>query len=335
MTVAPPQQIDMPNLPLSVYVGTQQAIVTYRGRSGFTGEDQINFVVPAGITGCYAPVVVQIGNIVSNFVTLPIAPAGQACPDPAMPVSYLLTGNIVLTRSTGFPITNGTIDFGIAYFGNPLPFALLDPFAYQLPLLPTGTCGGGVTFPEFFDVLASPLDPGPAITVTGPNGSKQITPSGGLFYNAELGGGSGAAAQPLYLDPGAYTVSAPGGTQVQPFANVGPFSQTFTILPFVWTNRTNITTVDRSASLDVTWTGGDPNSTVQIIGAAGGTGFGCNANTGDQHFTIPAFVLLSLPASPGGALILSTTSTTAFAASGISSGTIYSTVTIVKNVTYH
>jgi uncharacterized protein (TIGR03437 family) len=114
----PPRQIDMPNLPLSVYVGTQQAIVTYRGRAGFTGEDQINFVVPAGFTGCYAPVAVEIGNIVSNFVTMPIAPAGQACPDPAMPVSHLLTGNIVLARSTGVPAsiqkTNDLLPFSRA-----------------------------------------------------------------------------------------------------------------------------------------------------------------------------------------------------------------------------
>lgn len=36
---APPPQIDMPNLPLSVYVGSQAATVTYRGRGPFTGED--------------------------------------------------------------------------------------------------------------------------------------------------------------------------------------------------------------------------------------------------------------------------------------------------------
>ena len=80
---APPPQIDMPNLPLSVYVGSQAATVTYRGRGPFTGEDQINFVVPAGITGCFVPVAVEIGNIVSNFVTMPIAPAGQSVPIPS------------------------------------------------------------------------------------------------------------------------------------------------------------------------------------------------------------------------------------------------------------
>ena len=90
----------MPNLPVSVYVGTQPAIVTYRGRATFTGEDQINFVVPSGVTGCYAPVAVQIGLIVSNFVTMPIAPVGQQCPDAAT-ISYLPIGYIVLARNLG------------------------------------------------------------------------------------------------------------------------------------------------------------------------------------------------------------------------------------------
>ncbi len=55
---APPQQINLSNVPLSVYVGTQPATVTYRGRSTFTGEDQINFAIPPGIVGCYVPVTV-------------------------------------------------------------------------------------------------------------------------------------------------------------------------------------------------------------------------------------------------------------------------------------
>lgn len=62
------------------YVGTEAATAIYRGRAGFTGEDQINFVVPAGVTGCYVPVAVKIGKIVSNFVTMPIAAAGNPVP---------------------------------------------------------------------------------------------------------------------------------------------------------------------------------------------------------------------------------------------------------------
>jgi hypothetical protein len=119
---------------------------------------------------------------------------------------------------------------------------------------------------------------------------------------------------------------------------VGPFSQNFTIpQPLTWTNPGNTSAVDRSASLDVTWTGGDPNGAVQITGIAGNAAALCNAKISDQHFTIPAFVLLSLPPSTStstGSLTLRSTSTAGFTASGISSGTINSVVAIVKDVAY-
>ena len=308
---APPQQIDMPNLPVSVYVGTQAASVIYRGRAAFTGEDQINFVVPAGVTGCYVPVAVQIGDIVSNFVTMPIAPAGQSCPDPTPPVpslgssSYVpdktLTGDIELWRTTQIGATTSTTDSGDAFFGDPqvLSFPYAPPIFGNPYSLPAGTCIGGVTFPPVIDVLVGELPAG-TLTITGPNGSQQLTapPNFSGMYSAQLGGGSGSNAPPLYLDAGAYSVSGPGGTVVPPVAGsevVGPFSQTFTIpQPFTWTNQDSISTVDRSAGLDVTWAGGDPNGTVQITGDVV---FICNANISDHHFTIPAFVLLGYPVS--------------------------------------
>jgi len=346
---APPQQIDMPNLPLSVYVGTEAAIITYRGRGGFTGEDQINFAVPSGITGCYVPVAVEIGNIVSNFVTMPIAPAGQSCPDPAPPIptfanpSSALTGNITLGRSIMIGSPTTTTDLAVADFGAPQ----LNAFPYVPPLfgnpysLPAGTCAGGLTFPLIIDVLSSALDAGPAITITGPNGSQQLPAPA---YYAQLGGGSGTNPQPLYLGPGAYTASGTGGTQSEALANAGPFSQSFTIpQPLTWTNQADISTVDRSAGFEVTWAGGDPNGTVQISGQVQILGtvlsvvaFVCNAKTSDQHFTVPAFVMLSVPPSETttDTLFLSSISTTPFTATGISSGTINSAVTIMKNVTY-
>jgi uncharacterized protein (TIGR03437 family) len=333
----PPQQIDMPDLPLSVYVGGHAATVTYRGRSGFTGEDQINFVVPSGITGCYVPVAVQIGNVVSNFVTMPSAPAGQSCPDPALPIPSLPTGNIALVRRTEIGMTTSTTDAGQAFFGSPqiLAFPYVPPISGNPYSLPAGTCIGDVTFPEFIDVSVSALDAGSAIAIAGPGGSQQLLES--ALYSAQFGDGSGANAQPLFLNAGAYTASAPGGTQSEALANVGPFSQNFTVpQPLTWTNEGSISTVDRSAGLEVTWAGGDPNGTVQITSDLATT-FICNAKTSDQHFAIPAFVLLSLAPSSAplaDTLRLSAASTTAFTASGISSGTINSVVTIVKNVTY-
>jgi uncharacterized protein (TIGR03437 family) len=339
---APPQLIDMPNLPLSVYVGSQAATVTYRGRGGFTGEDQINFVVPAGITGCYVPVAVEIGNVVSNFVTMPIAPTGQPCPDPAIQTSINsqpLTGNITLTRFTMIGTTSSTTEAGVAFFGSPqlLAFPFIGPVSGNPYSLPAGTCIADITVQGVFDVLTSVLDAGPAITITGPNGSQQL-PTSPLFYSAQIGGGSGTNPPPLYLSAGSYTASGLGGTEVPPVVGpvVGPFSQNFTIpQPLTWTNQGNISTVDRSAGLEVTWAGGDPNGTIQITSTF--ESFICNAEIAAQQFTIPAFVLLSLaPSSAVSAdtLTLSATSTTAFTASTISSGTINSVVTIVKNVTY-
>jgi uncharacterized protein (TIGR03437 family) len=326
---APPPQIDMPNLPLSVYVGSQAATVTYRGRGPFTGEDQINFVIPAGITGCFVPVAVEIGSIVSNFVTMPIAPAGQSCPDPLIPEIGFYPpppiGTITLTRSTLIGATTNTTDSGQAYFGSETFFVSGSP----LPL-PLDTCIGGLIIQGGIEVPFFPLDAGPAITITGPNGSQQLAQPN---YTAQLGGGSGTNAQPLFLSAGSYSVSGTGG------ADVGPFSQNFTIpQPLTWTNPGNTSVVDRSAGLDVSWTGGDPNGTVQITGVTGNAAALCNAKISDQHFTIPAFVLLSLPPSTStstGSLTLRATSTAAFTASGISSGTINSVVAIVKDVSYH
>jgi hypothetical protein len=191
--------------------------------------------------------------------------------------------------------------------------------------LPSGTCIVDLEIPIGSVLVPSTLDAGPAITVAGPNGSKQLTPLVGS-YSAQLG---------VFLDPGAYTASAPGG------ADVGPFSQNFTIPPpLTWTNQNDITTIDRSTSLDVTWTGGDPNGTIIIDGLSSGATFTCTAKTSDQHFSIPDFVLLSLPPTGSSApaalvtLLLSTASTTPFTASGLDSGTISSTVAVGKNVTY-
>jgi len=203
-------------------------------------------VVPSGITGCHVPVAVQIGNVVSNFATMPIAPAGQSCPDPAMPLPNSFTGNITLGRNIMIGSTTVTTDRAQAYFGNPqiLAFLYVPPLFGNPYSLPAGTCTGGVTFPLIFDVLGTTLDAGPAITITGPNGSQQLPAPG---YDAQLGGGSGTNPQPLYLSTGDYTVSGTGGTRSEALANAGPFSQNFTIpQPLTWTNQSNISTVDRS-----------------------------------------------------------------------------------------
>jgi uncharacterized protein (TIGR03437 family) len=74
---------DISNLDVQAFVGSQQAQVVYRGRSGCcTGLDQIRISIPAGVSGCYVPVYIMVGGVVSNFVTISVATAGSACSDP-------------------------------------------------------------------------------------------------------------------------------------------------------------------------------------------------------------------------------------------------------------
>ena len=80
-----------------VYVGAEQANITYQGRSGCcAGVDQIAAEVPSGVTGCHVPVAVEIDgdhDIVSNWVTTSIAApnANRVCSDrnrSKSPLSY-------------------------------------------------------------------------------------------------------------------------------------------------------------------------------------------------------------------------------------------------------
>ena len=76
-----PQPTDLP-VNLELYVGGKLAALTYKGRSGCcAGIDQIVFQVPAGLDGCYVPVVAKIGNAVSNFTTMSVSASGGACSD--------------------------------------------------------------------------------------------------------------------------------------------------------------------------------------------------------------------------------------------------------------
>jgi len=65
-----------------VFVGNAKAIVQYAGRSGCcAGMDQIAFQIPPAVRGCFVPVLVRSGGVVSNYVSLPVGAPGQPCSD--------------------------------------------------------------------------------------------------------------------------------------------------------------------------------------------------------------------------------------------------------------
>jgi len=162
---------------------------------------------------------------------------------------------------------------------------------------------------------------------------------GSTLYSAPLGGGIPLALppnpspipgqsgpRPLWLDPGTYIVDNGGGG-----TDIRPFTATLTLPDaFVWTNMHPDLTINRSADLDIQWTGGDPNAMVVIQGissaASGASGsFSCIVpNTGE--FVVTSDVLNLLPASAPNTLFVSsslnvqTAGAASFSAAGLDIG---------------
>ncbi|MEZ5393413.1 MAG: hypothetical protein R2724_11190 [Bryobacterales bacterium] len=112
---------------VQVVVGGQQAEVLYAGRSGCcSAVDQIRFVVPQNVSGCYVPVYLVVDGVPSNFTSMSIAPNGGACSDPggltseALSDGELTIGSISLSKIniafdlSGFPGVGQTIPTSFA-----------------------------------------------------------------------------------------------------------------------------------------------------------------------------------------------------------------------------
>jgi len=317
-----PVQGNLPGITVTANIGGKAAQVAYAGRSLNAGADQINVIIPAGVTGCYVPayITVAAGGVISssNMVSIAIAASGTTCTDPSAP-SGLISGqgykfgSIDLSRSSssisfGGMSINQTTDSGSGVFqsfnASYLTSGANTPFydqqvgsciVYQLVAQTGGT-----------PILPIGLDAGPVINVNGPNGAKQLlqdnkTEPGFYDTQAPLGQQTtfpGLPSTPLYLDPGTYTLDNGSGGK-----DVGPFKLTLVVPPtFTWTNQSSINTVDRTQPLTVTWTGGDPNSLVWVSGSstssAGANGmFVCYGKDSDLSLTVPPAILSLLPPS--------------------------------------
>jgi hypothetical protein len=195
---------------------------------------------------------------------------------------------------------------------------------------PAGTC---TVYPGTGDFLqsgtvseASPpaLDGGKQLSISGPGGQKSVTLTG---TGAPLGSCLPLYGLPnqLYLLPGTYSVGTSGG------ANVPGFTTSVTVPPALsWTNRDQITSVDRSVPLTLNWSGVGPGQQVEILGVASdlptnsSAVFFCVVPSGASSFTVPAEALSTLPGARSNPLAtkdviyLMTTSGSTFSASGLS-----------------
>ena len=313
---------DIKNLNVKVWVGGQSAQVLYRGRSGCcAGLDQLVIKVPSGVQGCFAPLAVQVGGVISTFPSVPVSPSAGACSDPAGLTAAMIqkaasgqninVGSILLSRFTAnftnLPlIGNVSIseDAGTAFFYSYTPTQLLASRGLTA-LNSFGSCSlwqcrGATCVPDQQALGLKGLDAGSSIGLSGPNGSQSLAQASTGVYSASLGGGGIPGLTnnpPPYLDPGSYVISGPGGSAVKAFgANLSIAAS-----PIQFQAQQNGTalsgTVSRTANIDITWTGGDPNGYAVIVGtsttdAPQVTGsFACLEKNTVGHFTVPSWVL--------------------------------------------
>lgn len=372
---AGPRPGDLTSIGVQVFVGGRLANLRYRGRSGCcAGIDQIVFDIPQGVEGCFVPLAVRIGNTISNYSSISVAPPGRGCSSPfgftdtelaqAQGSGSLRLGSILLQRSSlslglsipGVNIPDSVTDLGSADFVRYTAGQLVGSTGTQPPL----SIGACTVFPAtqsqtgFVDpVRPVGLDAGAAVNITGPGGAKSL-PKGQVpgNYSATLSGTSSNPLQPAptYLAPGNYTFN--NGTGGSGSDAVGPFNFTVAVpAPLNWTNREQVNNIDRNAGQLVSWSGGDPAGYTNIFGFgltstqsnAVGLAFICMERTSVGQFTIPPSVLLALPQSPqsgglgsfGGVLGLgATTNPVRFTAPGLDVGVALASTTSIKIVNY-
>ncbi|MFN7992788.1 MAG: hypothetical protein U0Q18_04270 [Bryobacteraceae bacterium] len=349
--------------PIEVDIAGVQAQVLYHGRSGYAGLDQINVKVPTGLAGCNLSVVVISNGIPSNYGTLPVAASGRACSDPGSGITSDLlntikskgsfsAGYVGITKTTtpgttigGITIGGGTKDAGFASFTK-ITAAQFTSAGYY-----GGTSIGSCTILTFngqappSGITGTSLNAGPNVNITGPNGTIAMP----FTTTAGFGSYFTGANQASFIPAAGGTFTFDNGSGGP---DVGSFSAQLVVAqPLVWSNMSALTTITRSAGATVTWTGGDPSTFVTITGTSLSTPdqgttflggfFTCLAPTAPGSFTVPAPVLMSLPASTTiSGISFSTlsvgnsTKPTFFSASGLDLGSVSATVSSSENVTY-
>jgi uncharacterized protein (TIGR03437 family) len=312
-----------------VYIGGIDAPILYQGASGFPGVNQVNVTIPASApTGCNVGLVgVTADGTPTNFLSLPIGTG--PCSDPAFgPLggqvqnltgqSTLKFGQILVQHATSQTGTSAPVvsDLAIASFQS---YAGTGSSAAN-GTVSLGGCIAGESLKSTLAgaVTTTGLDAG-TITVAGPTGaSASVAPlpgaSAGTYY-ASLPSGF------IPTSGGTFSFHGGGG------ANVGAFNASV-VLPsplLTWTNQSAAASFTRSASLPIAWTGGGSGSYVLITGNSVSTdglstgSFSCTAPVAAGQFTVPAYVLATLPAGTGSITVNSNVYST-FSATGLDLG---------------
>ena len=327
---------------VQVWIGGAQATVGYAGSSGYPGLDQINVTIPAGLTGCNVSIVVVVNNVASNFATAPINQGGGECSDPV----FGITGSQLTTLSGQTNVKSGVVFLGQFITPNTNGSGTMTENLASADFQSVtgsyyGAASGSVSIgscivTEVYSatggstVTSTGLDAG-TVSLTAPDGSNYtlttipILPG---FYSAML------SASAIPSSGGTGTFSWTGGT------GVGASSATVTLPnPLLsWTNQAAGATVTRSQGVPVTWTGGAPGTLVYISGSSSSNSangsFVCYAPQSALQFTVPSYVLDTLPAGKGTLAVENITQYKSFTAPSINYGTAFGFTGILINNTY-
>jgi len=318
----PPPVGDVP-VNLTLWVGGRPALVLYKGRSGCcAGIDQIIFSVPEDVEGCYVPIAVETDGIISNFTSIAVARRNGQCllsgwprdaPRPSK-IDHPRYGQILFVRATEHSYSDSTMVGFEAVFGR--SGSPIDGSDYP----PIGSCT--VTSTRANDVSSdSPVEPLEAgdLNLSGPI-SGVFTPSApGLYFEyGHLSSG---------FPSGTYTIDNGAGGR-----DVKSFNTSFTIdEPLLWLNRAEYykVSVAREKGLKVAWSTPATDGMILINGSSSirstvpavVSEFVCAAPVAAREFTVPAYVLRSLPTSSNyGYLAVMRLLTSSFTAEGLDVG---------------
>ena len=339
--------VNMPNIPLTVWLGGVSMTASYQGRSGCcVGEDQIVFTVPSSVpTGCAVPLFVQIGtgstSLISNNTVIAVATGSRSCtptnPTFSSSVVQGITsgapfpfGLINLARNISASSSNGLIyeDDATAQFGTYTVAPAFQPFVISyFDTNPLGTClvynslSGKSSAAQ---VSVAGIDAG-TVVVNGPN-EAAVTLSERQNSGQATQYGAVLSSSGTYLSRGNYTITGGAGRDVN-----GKFSAAFSIgsIP-AWSNPSVAASVTRANGVTLTWPATSAIPYIEIDGASptdstfgNGALFSCTVAASAGTFTVPAATLLALPPSSYFELLFKPTlSAVPFSASGLQLGSV-------------
>jgi uncharacterized protein (TIGR03437 family) len=304
--------------PVAVTIGGQPAANAYSGRTPCcSGVDQIVATVPANVPlGCWVPVTINAGGLVSNTATMAIAaPGATSCSDAGNPLSALVRtpgtqAYIDLERMdtvenvNSSPAVLKTMDkLYTRFYTRPNSPYNFDPY---MSYPPAGACLVHQTSGDAFlnKTLRGALPASASLNQqpkqTYNNGTQALTvsPHGSYFSStvAASVNSTAVALNPLGANA-TFTIDPGGANQMSIPLNLEP--------PPAWARPNAIIVAPRSAPLALSFTPGDSaaptgivlysysafyNSTVEVQ---------CLAPPGASTFTIPADTLANLPATYG------------------------------------